>query len=654
MRRRPAWVPALVLALAALFPSLASAHAGPRQTDPADGATLGATPTRITLTFSERPEPSLSEIGVRDTAGLVYQTGSPAVVAGDPLAVSVGVRPLPRGVYVVSWRIVSAVDGHATAGTYAFGVLVPPTAAPAASTTSATSPFEVLARAILLAGLVALLGAATAGAAGFDGGRGLRLGSAGWMTSGAGVALLAFAQKHAAAASFTDLLGTPVGRALAWRAAAIGAAGISLAVVGWRARHSPGPGRGGWLAAIFATSAAMAAHVGSGHAAAGGTWLAAAIAAQFAHLVATGIWVGGLAALLMGVSGAPSAAKTLAVRRFSNVAAGAVLVVAATGVARTLGELTAWGEILSTGYGRTVLAKGALLGAMLVLGAANRFGSVPRVLTTLTPLRRLGGGEIGLAVVAITAAALLGTLPPPSATQPLGLVASGVDFGTTVRVRVTTGSGEPGPNRYTVHATDYDSRSPFHATRVSLTFEPLDDPGVEPTSLSLSPGADGSWVGSGANISFEGRWRLTAVLERAGGSVAVPMEVSTRDKPQFVSVARRPGLAPTYTVEVGDRGHVRFSPDPERPGRSEVSVRCYDVLRDERDIESIVVTASAGAGPERQVPVRRISRSLVIADMELTPGRNRVTAVVRILGGNRLRATTDLDVPRGPQGRESP
>ena len=31
---------------------------------------------------------------------------------------------LPRGVYVVNWRVVSAVDGHATAGAFAFGVLM--------------------------------------------------------------------------------------------------------------------------------------------------------------------------------------------------------------------------------------------------------------------------------------------------------------------------------------------------------------------------------------------------------------------------------------------------------------------------------------------------------------------------------------------------
>ena len=646
---------ALVLALGALFPSLASAHAGPRQTDPADGATLGDTPTQITLTFSEKPESSLSEIAVRDTAGVAYQIGRPGALAADPLALSVRVRPLSRGVYIVSWRVVSAVDGHASAGTYAFGVLVAPTAIAAASTTPVTSPFEVFARAVLLTGLVVLLGAATAGAARFDGGRGLFLGGAGIVVSGAGVALLAYAQRQAAATSLADLLSTPVGRALVWRAAGIGAAGIALAVAEWWGPESPRLGRGARVAAALAAAAAMAAHVGAGHAAAGGMWPpAATIAVQLGHLVAVAVWVGGLAALLIGVRGAPSAAKAAAVHRFSNIAAAALIVAAGTGVARALNELTAWGEVLSTGYGRTVLAKGALLGAMAFLGAANRLRSVPRALTTLAPLRLAGGGELVLAAVAVAAAALLGTLPPPAATRPLGLMASGADFGTTVRVRLTTGSGDPGPNRYTVFASDYDSNAPFPATRVSLAFEPLDDSDVEATSLTLNPGPDHSWVGSGANLSFDGRWKLTALIERAGGSVEIPMEIATRHKPQFVSIARRPGRPPTYTVEVEGRGHVRFSPDPERPGPSEVSIHCYDILRDERNIEAIVVTVSSQGGPEHQVPVRRASGSLAIAGVELRPGRNRVTAVARILGGTRLRATVDIDVGSGPWGIGAP
>src|SRR5215213_1926295 len=129
----------LAAALTALNPATAWAHAGPRLSDPLEGSTLGDTPKVIRLYFSERPELSLSTIRVLDTGGVAYQAGRLELVAGDPLSLAVRVRPLPAGVYVVSWRVVSAVDGHATAGAYAFGVRVTPRAALAQTNNPAVS-----------------------------------------------------------------------------------------------------------------------------------------------------------------------------------------------------------------------------------------------------------------------------------------------------------------------------------------------------------------------------------------------------------------------------------------------------------------------------------------------------------------------------------
>ena len=63
--------------------------------------------------------------------------------------------------------------------------------------------------------------------------------------------------------------------------------------------------------------------------AAGGPPPAATIGAQWAHFAAVGIWLGGLAALLLAVRGAPSATKAAAVRRFSSIAGVGLLVVVA-------------------------------------------------------------------------------------------------------------------------------------------------------------------------------------------------------------------------------------------------------------------------------------------------------------------------------------
>jgi hypothetical protein len=214
-----------------------------------------------------------------------------------------------------------------------------------------------------------------------------------------------------------------------------------------------------------------------------------------------------------------------------------------------------------------------------------------------------------------------------------------------VRVRLATASDEPGPNRFVAHVLDYDSKTPVRAKRVSLRFTPLDDPGVVTTSLPLEPGPGDSWEGSGANLAFDGRWRVTTVIERERDSVDVALDLEARAAPQLVSVERIPGHAPNYTVEVGNEGSVRFSPEPERAGRSALSVTCFDVVGDERPIDQIVVTAAAGSGAVRQLPVRRVRQGRFLVDVELQAGRNTITAVARSTDGTRLRAAVEIDAP---------
>ena len=113
--RRGAAVLALVTLLCGLAPEGAWAHAGLILSDPVAGAALGDTPTAIRLTFSEHPEASLSIIHVLDTNGAQHQLGPVEPVTGDPNSLTVRVHRLGRQrVYTVTWRVVSAVDGHAT------------------------------------------------------------------------------------------------------------------------------------------------------------------------------------------------------------------------------------------------------------------------------------------------------------------------------------------------------------------------------------------------------------------------------------------------------------------------------------------------------------------------------------------------------------
>jgi hypothetical protein len=366
---------------------------------------------------------------------------------------------------------------------------------------------------------------------------------------------------------------------------------------------------------------------------------------QWAHFAASGIWIGGLAALLLGMRGAPSAIKAISVRRFSTIAAAGILVVCVTGMARAYNELSSLADLTTTPYGRTVLLKSALFGVIAILGAISRWRSVPRANTDLGPLRTTAGGELALAGAALAAAAWLGTLPPPAAASIVpGITASGADFGTTVRVSLSAASDQPGPNRFIARIVDYDSKKPVGADRVTLRFTPLDDPGLPTTVLPLAPGPDESYAGSGANMSFDGRWRVTVSIERAASSVEVPFDVDVKGRSYPLIISRIPDGSVWYTVDVRGAGSLRFSPNPERPGPSRLYVTCLDFIGDERRVAQMVVTLTPTGSPARQLPLQRLSVGRFVADVELAPGRNTVAAVARTIDGSRLRAAVNIDI----------
>ena len=112
-----------VIAVVALWPGAALAHANLASSDPAEGAALDSAPSKVTLTFTEPPDPQLSTIEVLNAAGSEVQSGAVRPVSGDPSSLQVALPgDLPDGVYTVSWSVISTTDGHPTRGAFAFGV----------------------------------------------------------------------------------------------------------------------------------------------------------------------------------------------------------------------------------------------------------------------------------------------------------------------------------------------------------------------------------------------------------------------------------------------------------------------------------------------------------------------------------------------------
>ena len=139
------------------------------------------------------------------------------------------------------------------------------------------------------------------------------------------------------------------------------------------------------------------------------------VAADVAHTVAASVWVGGvllLAALLLGRArlGVPTGAAEMAVR-FSVPATAAVTLTGVAGAALTLAILDRPGHLVSTGWGRVLLVKVALVAVVAVVGLYNSRRVVPR-LDDPTPdgmrrLRRTVLAEAVLMVAVLLTTAIL-------------------------------------------------------------------------------------------------------------------------------------------------------------------------------------------------------------------------------------------------------
>jgi putative copper export protein/mono/diheme cytochrome c family protein/peroxiredoxin len=155
------------------------------------------------------------------------------------------------------------------------------------------------------------------------------------------------------------------------------------------------------------------------HAAAIGPGAAWAVAVDIAHVIASGLWVGGLPALalLLRAAGRDDAqARATAhrtARRFSHAALVAVLVLVASGSASAVAQVGSVAALAGTTHGHLLLAKLALLIPILALAVVNRVRLLPaadapgvtRRLATFVTLEAL----LALVILGLAAAMTLTT-----------------------------------------------------------------------------------------------------------------------------------------------------------------------------------------------------------------------------------------------------
>jgi copper transport protein len=415
-------------ALAALaFPASAFAHASLVHESPSFRQRLERAPRAVVLRFDQAVDALPNAVVVLDSRGDDLAGRARAVPAKRELVAPL--ERLPRGPYTVRWEAVSD-DGHVVSGVYTFGVRFRAPLVTDAVGAQGPTRTEHLVRWAYFLGLALLVG-----------GLGFRLLVPGeplparaerrffWVT-GIGAAAVLETGIAAFLLRAEDALQLPFGRFLygdlsplaggtrfgeAFVAMELGFACVaSLLFLAWLTERRTLLWIAFLLGLVFASGLSL-----SGHSAAdaGSSWVSEL--ADWVHLSAATLWVGGLVQLVVVVwPGAPELRRT-AFLRFSRLAAVLVALLLGAGIYLSVQRLPHVRDLWATGYGHVLLVKLALVALALTWGAAHHFLAVPRIDRSgvVGALSRSMLVESALAMAVLLAAAVLVDSKPPP--QPL-------------------------------------------------------------------------------------------------------------------------------------------------------------------------------------------------------------------------------------------
>lgn len=593
---------AIVVGVAAMtisgaLPSPVAAHAELVSATPADGAEVASPPRDLRLVFSEAPRPESVSVRLFDRRGTEVALGPPAA---GPYPTTI-VVPIPTelspGPYTVVWSVVSSDDEHPAANEFVFGVGEPAGGPSVTADTlgSGGGPLVPLAALLAFVGLTLMLGAAfQALVFRFAGGLVTGVGMAGAGLVVGAMATAAAAARRAAATISESSPGLFPGA----DPADVARVALLLAVFGaiYTVRYVGATGRRrAWLV-VFGTAVALAwLQAAKSHAAGVGilpwvgvawqgidaaiadpgryAWFSTAFEAArqlnilvaTAHTVAVGVWIGGLLVASLHRFGPDELAAWHP--RFSRVALMAFLVVAATGLYQAVLYLPAPDALVTSDYGRLLVAKHVFVVGVLAMAALNRFVAGPalrraaeRGVLARRAIRTVRvEALIGVAVLTVTG--VLATTPPA---RPAAAI--------FVRPDIVARLADP------------EVQLAADGGGATLTVSPLSD-----TQQRFSLSAPGAALAPSAALaisSADGKIERFLPL-RPGGSVWVAEGLAfPRDGAWLVSVPLADGSSASFSLEVAF-GRVAARDDAARQVWDQTIERTETGMRSARMIDQL-------------------------------------------------------------------
>ena len=576
----------LLFLLHGLWPAvpIAHAHALLVRSAPAAGAALTLTPATIDLWFSEPLEDGFSYAYLVDAQGNVIGRDAATVDPADRLHLIVTPPPLAPGIYTVVYRTLSQSDGHEWLGSFPLTVLNPdgsrPTGAAQGAVTADDSqggalppPLKVASRWFSLMGAIVLAGvlvfrqvviggapiqqeevpgasASTGLLATFD--QTIRIALilgigavfiGGWLQVMAQMVSLGDAAGQSGA-TLDLFFQTRAGTLIVARQLLVGAL-LLLTIVSTSLAARVRVGLQ-WVTLIL-TLALLATFAVGSHAAAvaGSGW---AILGDFIHLLAAGVWLGGLGLLAVVLWQWRKHAATEAtllrqvVWRFSAVATLAVFVLLGTGLFSSLIHLQTWALLWSTTYGWLLLLKIGLVLATLGLALRNhrlvRRPATAQSTAAWTDKRYAlfarqvwSESGLGLGLMVVVALLVQTPIPQPAPATPTTFFET-ILHADDLAIHLQISPNQVGENRYIAHLYHANGSSIGEVQLVRLTFV-HQTAGLGQATLDLVAQGSDFFGAAGAYQNQAGPWEIALYVRRRGlddllttTTVAVPPAVA--------------------------------------------------------------------------------------------------------------------------------
>lgn len=157
---RKAFLRFLPLLLLSIIVQPVAAHAVPVESKPRPNQILEVAPGVVLIEFNEPVVPDLSQIHLLTQAGERVQATAVYPIDATNRTLQIDLPPLADGAYLVSWQVLSSVDGHTTSGSFSFGVgdTVLTAVSNDVSISAQLSPLNSVARALFLVGSALIMG----------------------------------------------------------------------------------------------------------------------------------------------------------------------------------------------------------------------------------------------------------------------------------------------------------------------------------------------------------------------------------------------------------------------------------------------------------------------------------------------------------------